>query len=64
MCTRRRRKDFDRDFPNILATISGGSSIEPIQLEVESATVEELLDEASTSIERMYALVDIEICRL
>lgn len=46
------RKVFDRDFPNVLATISGGSNIDPIQLDIETAQIEELMENATSSIER------------
>lgn len=46
------RKAYDRDFPNVLATISGGSNIDPIQLDIETATVEGLMEEAITTVER------------
>ena len=48
------RKVFDRDFPNVLATISGGSNIDPLQLEIESTTIEELMDTATSTIERRF----------
>lgn len=46
------RKVFDRDFPNVLATISGGSNIDPIQLDIETAQIEELMENATSTIER------------
>lgn len=49
-----RRKVFERDFPNVLATISGGSNIEPIQLDIETAQIEDLLEEATTTVERKF----------
>lgn len=47
-----RRKAFDRDFPNVLATISGGSNIDAIQLDIEMAQIEELMETATSTIER------------
>lgn len=55
-----RRKAFDQDFPNILATISGGSNIDIVQLEIESSKVEDLLDEAITNIERKNLFISLE----
>lgn len=47
-----KRKAFDQDFANILATISGGSNIDVIQLDIEGPKIEELLDEAVNTVER------------
>ena len=48
-----KRKEFDKDFPNVLATINGGSSLDIIQLDVENSKIEELLEEATNTVERM-----------
>lgn len=46
-----KRKEYDRDIGNILATISGGSSIDPVQIDLEEKTVEAIQEESSLSIE-------------
>lgn len=46
-----KRKEYDRDVGNILATISGGSSIDPVQIDLEEKAVEKLLEETATNIE-------------
>jgi len=47
-----KRKAYDQDFPNVLATISGGSSIEVTQLDIEENKIEDLMEEATATIER------------
>jgi hypothetical protein len=49
-----KRKEYDRDIGNILATVAGGSSIDPISIEVEEKSVEAILEETTHSIESNY----------
>ena len=46
-----KRKEFDREFPNVLATITGGTSTEPLTIEMEEKKVEEILNETVQNIE-------------
>lgn len=46
-----KRKLYEQEFQNVLSAISGGSSLDPISLEVESRPVEDILTETLTSIE-------------
>lgn len=60
-----KRKAFDQDFANILATISGGSNIDVIQLDIEGPKIEELLDEAVNTVERktFYSVIKCFVSR-
>jgi len=49
-----KRKEYDRDIGNILATVSGGSSIDPISIEIEEKSVEAILEETTQSTESNY----------
>ena len=49
-----KRKLYEQEFQNVLSAISGGSSLDPISLEVESRPVEDILTETLTSIESKY----------
>ena len=46
-----KKKEFDREFQNVLATVAGGSSIEPINIEFEEKPVEEVYKESMENIE-------------
>lgn len=48
-----KKKEFDREFQNVLGAIAGGSSIEPITIEFEDKAVEEVFKESIENIESM-----------
>lgn len=49
-----KKKEFDREFQNVLGAIAGGSSIEPITIEFEDKAVEEVFKESIENIESKW----------
>ncbi|KAK7500075.1 hypothetical protein BaRGS_00008622, partial [Batillaria attramentaria] len=48
----RMRQEFEKEFNNVTATITGSTSIEPVTIDLEGKRVEELLEETVKSIEK------------
>ena len=51
-----KKKEYEKEIQNIVASVTGGSNVDPIQIDVEDVTVEEMLEEVVKSTESMYAL--------
>ena len=47
-----KKKEYEKEIGNIIATITGGSNVDPLQIDLEDVSVEEMLDEIITSMER------------
>ena len=47
-----KKKEYEKEIGNIIATITGGSNVDPLQIDLEDVSVEEMLDEVVTSMER------------
>lgn len=47
----RLRQEFEKEFSNVSATISGSTAIEPIVLDIDLKAVETLLEETVNNIE-------------
>lgn len=50
----RLRHEFEKEFTNVSATISGSTAIEPIVLDIDLKAVETLLEETVNNIESEY----------
>lgn len=53
------RKEFEREFPNVLGTVTGGTSIDPITVDLANRKVEELLQETTGVLESKLV---IQLC--
>ena len=47
-----KKKEYEKEIGNIIATITGGSNVDPLQIDLEDVTVEEMMDEVVNSMER------------
>ena len=51
---RNKRKEFDKEWPAMLAVLSGNTALEPITIEIEDRKEEDLIKELSLSLEREF----------
>ena len=54
-----KKKEYEKEIQNIIATVTGGSNVDPIQIDIEDVSVEEMLDEVAKTAESKFSIIYI-----